>query len=104
MEATGAYSEASAIALVDAGVVVSVVNPARIKGFAQGELVRNKTDRADAALLARFGQAMRPERWVAPSLEVRELRALVDRLHNLKEMYQQEANRLESAMNQPGMR
>ena len=50
-------SEAAAMALSDAGWRVSVVNPARVKGFAQSELMRNKTDRADAALLARFGQA-----------------------------------------------
>ena len=49
MEATGCYGEALAISLADAGWCVSVVNPARIKGFAQSELVRNKTDRADAA-------------------------------------------------------
>jgi transposase len=104
MEATGPYSEAVAMSLADAGWCVSVVNPARIKGFAQSELVRNKTDRADAALLARFCQLMRPEPWVAPALEVRELRALVDRLQSLKEMHQQEANRLEAAMNQAGMR
>ena len=104
MEATGPYGEAPAIALAEAGFVVSVVNPARIKGFAQSELVRNKTDRADAALLARFGQTMQPEAWVAPTREVRELRALVDRLHRLKQMHQQEANRLEAAMNQAGMR
>ena len=61
MEATGPYSEALALALVDAGWPVSVVNPARIKGFAQGELSRNKTDRADAALLARFCAAMHPQ-------------------------------------------
>jgi transposase len=48
-----------ALALVDFGWMVSVVNPARIKGFAQSELARNKTDRADAALLARFCAAMR---------------------------------------------
>ena len=54
MEATGPYSEAVAMALGEAGWRVSVVNPARIKGFAQGELARNKTDRVDAALLARF--------------------------------------------------
>ena len=77
MEATGCYSEAVAIALVDAGWSVSVVNPARIKGFAQGELLRNKTDQADAALLARFGLALQPEPWVAPPLELRQLRALV---------------------------
>lgn len=104
MEASGPYSEAVASALVDAGWCVSVVNPARIKGFAQSELVRNKTDRADAALLARFGQALQPEPWVAPPLEVRELRALVDRLQSLKDMHQQEANRLEAAINHAGMR
>lgn len=32
MEATGPYSEASAAALADAGWVVAVVNPARVKG------------------------------------------------------------------------
>ncbi|WP_432214861.1 IS110 family transposase, partial [Salmonella enterica] len=47
LEATGPYSETVATALVEAGWKVSVVNPARIKGFAQGELARNKTDRAD---------------------------------------------------------
>ena len=103
MEATGPYSEAPAIALSDAGLRVSIVNPARIKGFAQSELVRNKNDRADAALLARFGQTMQPEPWEAPSLAVRELRALVDRLQALKDMQQQEMNRLEAAINQPEM-
>ena len=103
MESTGPYSEAPAVALTDAGWSVSVVNPARVKGFAQGELLRNKTDRADAALLARFGHAMQPEVWIAPPVAVRHLRALVDRLQNLKEMLQQEAKRLESALNQPVM-
>ena len=48
MEATGPYSEVLATKLVTDGWQVSVVNPARIKGFAQSELARNKTDRADA--------------------------------------------------------
>ena len=60
MEATGPYSETVATFLSEAGWPVSVVNPARVKGFAQGELARNKTDRADAALLARFCAAMHP--------------------------------------------
>jgi len=96
MEATGPYSEAVAIALVESGWCVSVVNPARIKGFAQGELARNKTDRADASLLARFCAAMRPSLWTPPSAEWRELRGWVDRLQALKEMHQQESNRLEA--------
>lgn len=103
MEATGPYSEAVALALTDTGWIVSVVNPARIKGFAQGELARNKTDRADAALLARFCLAMRPSVWVPPSQEWRQLRAWVDRLQALKDMRQQEVNRIEAnqAANQP---
>ncbi len=98
MEATGPYSETAATALVDAGWVVSVVNPARVKGFAQGELSRNKTDRADAGLLMRFGAALQPQRWQPSPAELRQLRALVDRLQSLKDMHQQEANRLEACL------
>jgi len=75
---------------------VSVVNPARIKGFAQSELARNKTDRADAALLARFCAAMHPATWTPPSVAYRHLRALVERMQALKDMHQQETNRLEA--------
>ncbi len=96
MEATGPYSEACATALADAGWIVSVVNPARVKGFAQGELLRNKTDQADASLLARFCAKLEPEPWLPAPPEVRQLRALVDRLQVLKDMQQQELNRLEA--------
>lgn len=96
MEATGPYSETLATSLVAEGWRVSVVNPARIKGFAQGELARNKTDRADAALLARFCAAMHPSLWTPPSVAWRELRGWVDRLQALKEMHQQESNRMEA--------
>ncbi|NDP49436.1 MAG: IS110 family transposase [Sulfuriferula multivorans] len=96
LEATGPYSEQVALALVDFGWRVSVVNPARIKGFAQSELARNKTDRADAALLARFCAAMCPSLWVPPSPAYRQLCALVERLQALKDMHQQECNRLEA--------
>jgi len=96
LESTGPYSETLAISLVQAHWRVSVVNPARIKGFAQGELARNKTDRADAALLARFCVAMRPGLWEPPSVQLRELRAWVDRVHALKDMRQQELNRIEA--------
>lgn len=96
MEATGPYSEGVALALVELGWTVSVVNPARIKGFAQGELSRNKTDALDAALLARFCAAMRPAPWTPPPAEYRELRAWVDRLQALKDIQQQERNRQEA--------
>ena len=96
LESTGSYGERIAFRLADAGWWVSVVNPAQVKGYAQGELARNKTDRSDAALLARFCERMRPARWEAPSLEWRQLRAKVERLEALKAMRQQESNRLEA--------
>jgi len=96
LEATGPYSEACATALVDAGWRVSVVNPARVKGFAQGEMQRNKTDSDDAQLLARFCARLAPEPWQPAPLSVRELRALVERLQAIKDMQQQETNRLEA--------
>ena len=75
---------------------VSVVNPARITGFAQSELSRNKTDKSDAKLLAKFAQRAELTTWEPPSRAVRELRALVDRLQALIDMRQQELNRLEA--------
>lgn len=95
MEATGIYGEALATYLFDEGYAVSVVNPAQIKGFAQSELSRNKTDRADAQLIARFCRAMNPPPWKPKPLHIRELQALVRRLEALQDMYFQENNRLE---------
>jgi len=97
MEATGTYGEDLAAYLHSAGHMVSVVNPAKIKGFAQSELSRTKTDKADAALIARFCRAMRPEAWQPPAPEVKKLQALVRRLDELQGMLNQERNRLDTA-------
>ena len=83
LEATGTYSEALAVHLYQAGHTVSLVNPARIKAFGQSELQRNKTDRADATLIARFCEKHRPVAWVPPPTEIRELQALVRHLDDL---------------------
>lgn len=80
-----------------AGHTVSIVNPARIKGFAKGELIRTKTDKVDAALIARFCVAIRPVAWTPLPEELKELQALLRRLESLMDIYQQEENRLETA-------
>ena len=95
MEATGRYSDALANYLFEKGYQVSVVNPARIKGFALSELSRNKTDKADAQLIGRFCQMMQPLLWQPKPKHIRELQDLVHRLEALQNMYQQEGNRLE---------
>lgn len=93
MEATGIYGEALAVYLYDAGYLVSVVNPAQIKGFAQSQLARIKTDKADAKLIAKFCRAITPSLWQPKPLYIRELQALVRRLESVTGMYQQECNR-----------
>lgn len=98
MEATGTYGEALAAYLFDAGHVVSVVNPAIIKAYAQSYLSRTKTDKADATLIARFCQERKPPAWQPLAREVRELQALVRRLEALLEMHQMEVNRLEAGI------
>lgn len=97
MEATGSYGEALALFLTEHGHLVSLVNPARIKAFAQAEMLRNKTDAVDAKTLARFALQQQPAPWQAPSRARRELQALVRRLEALNDLRQQESNRLEVA-------
>ena len=97
LEATGAYSEALATYLHEQGHVVSVVNPAQIKSYAESHLARAKTDKADATLIARFCSERHPPEWRPLPREVRDLQALVRRLDSLLEMRQMEDNRLEVA-------
>ena len=97
LEATGNYGEDLAIYLHEAGQMVSIVNPARIKGFGQSELIRTKTDKIDAALIARFCLALKPGPWSPPSSEIRSLRALVRRVDSLINMRSQEKNRISTA-------
>lgn len=93
LEATGGWSEDVAIALAEAGHTVSLVNPARIKAFAQSEMVRTKTDGIDAGLIARFCRLHQPEPWVPPAPEIRILQGLVRRQQSLIEMRVEEGNR-----------
>jgi len=98
MEATGIYWEP--VAELFAGfetVTVSVVNPAQIKAFGASQLVRTKTDKVDAKLIAQFCCERCPPAWQAPTPAEQALRALVLRLDALQTMRTQESNRLEVA-------
>jgi len=97
MEATSSYYEALALHLYDAGWRVSVVNPFQIKHYAEAQLARQKTDRADARVIAQFCAQQRPEPWQAPAREVRELQRLLSRLEAIQGMRVQEQNRLHEA-------
>lgn len=93
LEATGAYSQPVALFLSEQGERVSVINPYRAKhhGLAQGP--SNKTDPADARLLADYCRKENPPLWRAAAPEVRLLVALLRRLESVKEHLVQEGNR-----------
>ena len=96
MEATGNYGLDLAVYLVEQGHTVSIVNPLQIKAFGQAELARNKTDKLDAALIARFCRAQSPGPWTPPARHIVTLRELVRRCASLKEQRTQEINRQKS--------
>ncbi len=104
LEATGGWSEDVALALCEAGHVVSLVNPARIKAFAQSEMLRTKTDRIDAALIARFCRMHEPEPWTPPAPEIRVLQGLVRRYQSLVQMQTEEQNRLQAPLVAPAVK
>lgn len=98
MEATGIYWEALAECLAGTETTtVSVLNPAQIKAFGASQMVRTKTDKADAKLIVQFCFERRPAAWAAPSAAEQTLRAQVLRLDALQTMRTQESNRLEVA-------
>jgi transposase len=94
MEATGSYGDALAEFLFDTGHQVSIVNPAQVLAFAQSELKRTKTDRVDAAVIARFARSHEPQPWNPPPKELRELQVLVRYRENLLDHRNQLSNRL----------
>jgi transposase len=98
MEATGVYHEHAAQALFEAGVRVSVVNPAQAKNFARGLAVRTKTDGVDSHVLAQFGTLLKPTGWSPPTPEVRELKALLARREAVAQDLLRERNRREKAL------
>jgi transposase len=98
LEATGVYGQALATYLHQAeGITVSVINPAQIKYAARSNGARLKTDRSDAEEIAVFVAEKTPPPWRPESPAVIHLRALVDRLEQLKTMQTQERNRRHAA-------
>lgn len=73
LEATGPYHLKLATWLYQQGYAVSVVNPLVIKRFTQMRLVRAKTDKADAQMIASYAQAERPPLWQPPARYIIEL-------------------------------
>lgn len=97
LEATGGLERGVTRALASAELPVVVVNPRQVRDFAKATGQLAKTDRIDALVLARFGQALRPSVRPLPDEVTLELRALIARRRQITEMIVAERNRLSVA-------
>jgi transposase len=97
LEASGGYELAVVVALADRQLPVVVVNPRQVRDFARAMGQLAKTDRIDAQVLARFGEAIRPELRQLPDAITRAVRALVSRRRQLQDMLLAEQHRLVNA-------
>jgi transposase len=95
LEATGGLELPVVAALQVAGLPVAVVNPRQVRDFAKATGQLAKTDRLDAALLARFAEAIRPAPAAVVPDDVRHLDALLARRNQLIQMRVMETNRLD---------
>jgi len=77
VEATGGLERALVQALDAERVPASIVNPARVRKFAEGTGQLAKTDRIDAMILARFGAYMQPAPTLLPDAPRQQLRDLI---------------------------
>jgi transposase len=77
IEATGGLERPVVAALLNAGLPASIVNPARVRAFAEGTGRLAKTDRIDAKVLASYGAYMRPAPAELPTAARAKLRELI---------------------------
>jgi len=73
LAATGPYQGRLATYLPEKQVPLAVVNPLVIKHFSQMRLPRPKTDRADAQLIAAYGEVEKPALWQPAAVFISEL-------------------------------
>jgi transposase len=92
-EATGPYHLGLALALWEAKIPLSVLNPARVRHFAKAQ-GKAKTDPLDTQVIGDFARSFRPQPTSAPDPVRRELTELLQRRDGLISSRAAEQNRL----------
>jgi transposase len=93
LEATGGYEMPAVAALSAAGFAVLVVNPAQVRSYANALGRRAKTDPIDAAVIAAFVRATKPEIRPLADAQTQVLSELVARRRQIVQMIGAEENR-----------
>lgn len=96
MEATGIYYEAAADTLSET-YTVYVINPLKIKNYAESQFSRTKTDKADSNLIAEYTKRHIDKLTAYRKPDNRYLQKLLSLKNQLKEQQKQIKNRLHSS-------
>jgi|WetSurSiteA1Bulk_404760.scaffolds.fasta_scaffold40388_1 transposase len=102
LEATGNYHLRFISCLAAYNLCFAVINPLVLKRFAQMKMLRTKTDKLDAFIIAQYGKEQSPKAHQMPSKEQQELKALITVLNNLLKQRTQTKNLLHSQLLLPG--
>lgn len=97
IESTGGYERMLQAALMEARLPLVLINPRQVRDFAKAAGQLAKTDRIDAAILARFAQVMMPEVRPLADEQTRELQDILMRHRQLVAMRSSEQTRLKQA-------
>jgi transposase len=97
MEPTGGFEAKVAAAIAVAGLPLAVVNARQVRDFAKAVGRLAKTDKIDAAILAHFAEAVRPEARGVADEQTQELSADLARRRQIVEMLTTETNRMQQA-------
>ncbi len=97
IESTGGLEVPLVSELIAVHLPAVVVNPRQVRDFAKATGRLAKTDAIDAFILARFGEAIKPEIRPVRDEQSQDLEALLSRRRQLVSMLTAEKNRLSSA-------
>jgi transposase len=97
IEATGGLEQAVVATLQAEGLPVVLANARQVREFARATGKLAKTDGIDAAVLARYAEALRPQTRALPDEATLALREVVRRRRSLGQMLTGEQNRLQHA-------
>lgn len=84
MEATGPYYLFLAYYLFEQGIRLSVVNPLQIKHFVRMRMIKAKTDKKDAKMIAMYGKSENPVKWQPNEnhiMQLQQIHTAIEGLH-----------------------
>lgn len=96
MEASGPYYLFLAHYFFEKGITVSVVNPLQVKHFVRMRMIKTKTDKKDAQLIAQYGESEVPGAWQPNQDQVVHLQQINTAVEGLHKQVSMLHNQLEA--------